>query len=59
MTKAYNIQFVLQHTVLIVTIQNDDLLDEQDLIYEAEECLAKDGINIRNWSDITVEVVNA
>lgn len=59
MTQFYNVQFVLNYTVLIVAVQTDDLLEEADIIAQAEEWLAVDGINIRNWSDITVEVVNA
>lgn len=59
MTQFYNVQFVLNYTVLIVAVQTDDLLEEADIIAQAEEWLAADGINIRNWSDITVEVVNA
>lgn len=59
MTQFYNVQFVLNYTVLIVAVQTDDLLEEADIIAQAEEWLAVDGINIRNWSEITVEEVVA
>lgn len=57
MTDFYNVQFVLDHTVLTVAIQDDDVKDEAGIIEEAEECLAADGINIRNWSEINIESV--
>lgn len=57
MTEFYNVQFVLNYTVLTVAIETDDLLEEPDIIEAAEECLRSDGINIRNWSEITVEEV--
>lgn len=51
----YNVIFMLERTILITTVVDDDGVEEADIIAAGEELLRQDGIMHRNFMSIEVE----